>query len=141
MINFFSGAHRWLSNFWPCVITAKDGTVFPSTEHAYQAAKCLHREDWPRFTGGSAAQAKRSGRLITMRPDWDQIKVTVMQRLIAQKFATGSELADKLLATEDQELIEGNTWGDTFWGICNGQGLNTLGQLLMQQRTALLKTV
>jgi predicted NAD-dependent protein-ADP-ribosyltransferase YbiA (DUF1768 family) len=65
------------------------------------------------------------------------VKVDVMRDLIAQKFAVGSELADRLLATGDQELVEGNTWGDTFWGVCDGVGENWLGRLLMERRAAL----
>ena len=44
-------------------------------------------------------------------------------------------LRAKLLATGDQELAEENTWGDMFWGTCNGQGKNRLGILLMHMRS------
>ena len=59
-----------------------------------------------------------------------------MAALIAQKFDKG-ELALALKYTGDAELIEGNNWGDTFWGVCNGVGENHLGKLLMARRAQL----
>ena len=44
------------------------------------------------------------------------------------------ELGNKLLETGNQELVEGNTWGDIFWGVCNGKGQNWLGKILMMVR-------
>ena len=61
----------------------------------------------------------------------------VMRGLLARKFAPGTELAARLLATGDAQLVEGNTWGDRFWGVCRGQGRNQLGQLLMERRDQL----
>src|SRR5690606_37875392 len=81
--------------------------------------------------------AKRLGRQIKMVQNWDQIKVEVMERLLRQKFAPGTELARKLVATGDAQLIEYNTWGDTFWGVCDGTGQNWLGRLLMKIREEL----
>ena len=37
--------------------------------------------------------------------------------------------------------IEGNTWNDTFWGVCNGQGQNWLGKILMLVRSELNKPI
>jgi predicted NAD-dependent protein-ADP-ribosyltransferase YbiA (DUF1768 family) len=72
-----------------------------------------------------------------VRPDWDDTKINTMLTLLRQKFALGSELAKKLLDTGNRDLVEGNTWGDTFWGVCKGQGENMLGKLLMQVRAEL----
>jgi len=69
-----------------------------------------------------------------MRNDWEEVKVSVMRDLIRQKFKPGSELSDRLLDTGDWLLEEGNTWGDTFWGVCDGVGENWLGRLLMERR-------
>ena len=131
----FRDAYAWLSNFWP-VEVLYDGVRYPSVEHAYQAAKTMpaHRAV---FTRGTAAEAKRAGRTVPLREDWPMVKVEVMRALLAQKFAFGSPLAAHLLATGDAELVEGNDWGDVFWGVCRGHGTNVMGQLLMQQRTAL----
>lgn len=137
MISSFTGHYRWLSNFHPCQV--KWGLVFPSVEHAYQAAKCVRHEGRRKFLGKSAAQAKRIGRTVQQRPDWEMVKLRVMEYLLRQKFAAGTQLAACLVATDDQELIEGNTWGDRYWGVCNGQGQNHLGKLLMQIRRGLQK--
>lgn len=138
-IDSFQGAHRWLSNFWPAIVLL-DGHVYPSVENAYQAAK-MHPSRRAPFRECTAGQAKRLGRAGGVRPDWEQVKVPTMRVLIAEKFTPGSDLADRLLATGDFELIEGNTWGDTFWGVCRGRGENTLGKLLMERRRQLRGSV
>jgi ribA/ribD-fused uncharacterized protein len=137
MISGFFGEYRWLSNFWPCEITAKDGTKFGSVEAAYQAAKCADADVFKTFARLSPAEAKRKGRSVRIRPDWDIVKVPVMRKLIALKFAPETDLAAKLVATGNRELVEANTWGDRFWGKCGGVGQNKLGVLLMEQREAL----
>jgi predicted NAD-dependent protein-ADP-ribosyltransferase YbiA (DUF1768 family) len=81
MINGFVGEYRWLSNFWPCEITAKDGTVFGSVEAAYQATKTTDPETFKSFAGLSPSEAKKAGRKLTLRSDWDKIKIRVMERL------------------------------------------------------------
>jgi predicted NAD-dependent protein-ADP-ribosyltransferase YbiA (DUF1768 family) len=72
-----------------------------------------------------------------MRSDWEQVKVPTMRCLIEEKFVSGSELAARLISTGQRALIEGNTWGDVFWGVCRGRGRNMLGHLLMERRTFL----
>lgn len=133
MITSFSGQYRFLSNFWPCKVFL-EGEEYPSVEHAYVASKVTDHElrklVASKLTPGDA---KRLGRKLPLRPDWDAIKLDVMKELLVQKFID-PELAEKLVATGDQELIEGNTWGDTFWGVCDGVGENNLGKLLMEIR-------
>lgn len=136
MITSFQGEHRWLSNFHPCTVTW-DGP-YPSVEHAYQAAKSLVKAERDRVRAcPTPADAKRAGRTLTIRPDWDAVKLRVMAHLLRQKFAPGSALAARLLATGDAELVEGNGWGDTYWGVCDGVGQNHLGLMLMQIRDEL----
>ncbi len=131
-IDSFQGEFRWLSNFWPCSVML-DGMTFPSTEHAYQAAKTLTLGERKKFQVGTAGQAKRLGRKVKIRSDWESVKLDVMLNLLRQKFSSG-ELRSKLIATGNTELIEGNTWGDRFWGVCDGRGENHLGKLLMKVR-------
>ena len=133
IIDSFEGQYRWLSNFWPAVVML-DGYSYPSVEHAYQAAKSLDVDyRWRCRSALHAGLAKRLGRTAALRHDWDTSKVGIMRELVRQKFAH-PELAEKLLATGDAELIEGNHWNDTFWGVCRGRGLNMLGQILMETR-------
>lgn len=131
----FRGNYRWLSNFWPAEVIL-DGWIFQSVENAYQAAKTHPSQRGP-FRVCTAAQAKRLGRAVEMRPEWEQEKVPTMRALIAQKFSPDSELGERLKATGDCYIVEGNHWGDTFWGVCRGRGENWLGRLIMERRTFL----
>jgi ribA/ribD-fused uncharacterized protein len=135
MIPELTGEYRFLSNFWSCSVTY-DGVEYPSVENAYQAAKCLDAKDRPPFLHYKSSKAKQKGRLIQMRPDWDEVKVEIMHHLVAQKFAK-EPLKSKLLATAPHEIEEGNWWGDTFWGTCNGVGENVLGKILVRVRDEL----
>jgi len=133
-IDSFQGEHRWLSNFWPVVVQL-DGETYPSVEHAYQAAKSLdplYRETI-RHTREPGA-AKRLGRGAILRRGWISLKDHIMEDLVRQKFQD-PELRAKLSMTGDAELVEGNTWGDTYWGVCRGRGQNLLGKLLMKVRS------
>jgi len=137
MIDDFRGGYRWLSNFHPSSVML-DGVTYPTIEHAYQAAKSPDPEYRRQMAALSRPSAARYlGQQCTLRADWEAVKVDIMFDLIKQKFAPGTPLANKLLATGDVALVEGNTWGDQFWGVCNGVGQNWLGRLLMQQRSVL----
>lgn len=140
VIDRFAGEWRFLSNFSPCPWIVYDGDVYATTEHAYQAAKTL---DLAARRAIRATQrpgdAKRIGAHVSLRPDWSIVqRVTIMRDLLVQKFAAGQPIdyLAGLLRTGDATLIEGNTWGDTFWGVCNGEGDNVLGTLLMEIRAA-----
>lgn len=132
----FTDEHRFLSNFWPAVVSLPgDPNVYASVEHAYQAAKSLDADQrWAISMARTAGGAKRLGKTVRLRPDWERVKLDVMLDLLRQKFIH-ADLAKLLRATGTAELVEGNTWGDTFWGVCNGVGENHLGRLLMQVRT------
>lgn len=135
-IKEFKGAYRWLSNFHPAPVIF-EGMLFRSVEHAYQAAKTTNWDEREHICAlKTAGDAKRAGRRVTMRADWDSVKLTVMKLLLKQKFAD-EWLRARLLATGDAELIEGNYWGDQFWGVCRGAGANHLGRLLMEVRAEL----
>jgi ribA/ribD-fused uncharacterized protein len=137
MITSFRGQYRYLSNFFPAPVMY-DGVAYFSVEHAYQAAKTLDRA-WRRTIAKAptAAEAKETGRKAPLRTDWFHIRLQVMEDLLRQKFQN-QELRSKLFDTGDEELIEGNTWADHFWGAVfeNGRwrGDNHLGKILMQIR-------
>lgn len=132
----FKGEHRWLSNFWPALVKL-DGFLYPTVEHAYVAAKTTD----PMIrkviqTTDKPGEVKRLGRQFDLREDWHDIKLQVMEDLLWQKFQD-PVLKEQLLATGDEEIVEINTWNDTFWGQCKGKGQNHLGKLLMKIREAL----
>lgn len=142
-ITSFSGEYRFLSNFWPCTVTL-DGEQYPSVEHAYQAAKipCAW-EAAPQARRAIAdlptpGQAKQAGKRISIREGWESHRIFVMRELLQQKFST-DPLRSQLIATYPFHLEEGNTWGDTFWGVCKGRGQNVLGRMLMEIRDELIK--
>lgn len=138
MIDSFKEAYAFLSNFYSSPVRALDGTVFPTVEHAYQWAKSPTTAFRTVILGcKTPGEAKKAGRRVRIRTDWEEVKVVVMRRLIELKFAEDTELARMLLATGDEELVEGNWWGDQFWGVCGGVGQNWLGRLLMERREQL----
>lgn len=133
LIDNFSGDFAFLSNFYYTQVWYED-ISYCTSEHAFQAAKSTDRADRMSVrNSGGAAQAKRRGREIKMRTDWDEVKVGIMEDILRIKF-TRPELNEMLLLTDDYELVEGNHWNDTFWGVCKGVGENHLGKLLMKIR-------
>lgn len=137
-IKEFQGEYRWLSNFWPVEVVF-DFITYPSIEHAYQAAKTRNIVAREAFRNCTAGEAKRMGRTLNIREDWEAVKLVVMEGLLRQKFLT-PHFREKLLATGDCQIIEGNKWGDTFWGVCRGKGENHLGKLIMGIREELRMT-
>lgn len=136
-ISDFRGDNGFLSNFYPTSVQY-EGIWYPSVEHAFQAAKTLDREQRLAIRSAvTSAGAKTLGRRVTLRDDWEAVKDGVMFELLCSKF-NPRDLGDRLAATYPHDLIEGNTWGDTYWGVCNGKGQNKLGQLLMLVRSLIL---
>ena len=146
MINHFDGKFSFLSNFYPSPIT--DGNlIFPTVEHMFQAAKTVTLEEYEMIAAADTpGQAKRLGRNITLREDWEKVKDEMMYNALWLKFSI-PDLREKLLATSDEELIEGNTWHDNTWGSCscdrckNIEGQNKLGKMLMQIREEIKSSI
>jgi ribA/ribD-fused uncharacterized protein len=135
-ITSFKNGYAFLSNFYPVRIEM-DGEEYPSVEHAYVAAKTLDLNIRTTIRGfEKPGQAKLFGKKIELRADWEDVKLSIMHNLLVQKFFH-QHLRTWLIATGDAELIEGNWWGDTFWGVCNGVGQNHLGKMLMRIREGL----
>ena len=144
MINDFRGQYRWLSNFHVADVVF-EGDTYPSSEHAYQAAKCSRKENRIPFQSRSmtCGQSKKAGGLVaTSVAEWDAKKYGVMLTILIDKFTRHDDLRKLLLGTGDEELKEGNYWHDNFYGSCScnrcgDQGQNNLGKILMEIRTAL----
>lgn len=135
-IGAFQGPYRFLSNFEAPAPTEYEGLVYPSSEAAFQAAKFDHQ--WRGiFQGLSASEAKRKGRMPGCRKDWDTVRDRVMLAVVWSKFTRNESLRRALLSTEHAELVEGNTWGDHYWGVAGGFGENRLGQILMIVRAGI----
>lgn len=140
-ITRFTGDYGFLSNFF--VSPFPYGRIaWPTVEHAFQAHKTLDPAARAAIASlPTAREAKKAGRALDLRPDWEQIRKQVMLDLLIAKFRHYPKLARRLAETGGQPLVEGNAWHDQYWGSCNcGQpacqqpGLNYLGQLLMAVR-------
>ena len=132
----FHGQYEFLSNFVWCSVVL-DGVVYPSTEHAYQAAKTLdHKERQMICLAKTAGQSKKLGKSVTLRDDWESVKEDVMLDLLIQKFSKPT-FSSQLLETGDAYLEETNWWKDRYWGVCDGVGKNRLGHMLMRIRSLL----
>jgi ribA/ribD-fused uncharacterized protein len=136
MISSFRDEYFFLSNFYPVEIKL-DGIVYPNAEAAFQAQKTLDDEERRKFSMlKNPVQAKRLGRKVKLRDDWEEVKLDIMTEIVSQKFLQHPHLIEMLLQTGDEELVEGNKWGDRFWGVCKGKGENHLGKILMKIRDA-----
>ena len=135
MIDRFDGDYAFLSNFYPSsIFDSNDGLTYPTVEHFFQAKKSVILKERELISkADTPGRAKRMGRKVQLRSDWEDIKLLVMEDALRRKFSKPRFRA-ALLATGDEELVEGNYWGDTFWGVCNGTGKNHLGKLLMKIR-------
>jgi ribA/ribD-fused uncharacterized protein len=134
----FAGDYDFLSNFYYSPLEY-NSIEYPTAEHAYQAQKTLDevkRQNIAKLP--SAGLAKSAGRKLKIRPDWENVKISVMEDILRIKFKKGTGLAERLKQTSPAFIEEGNTWGDKYWGKCNGAGLNMLGRLLMRVRYSLL---
>ncbi len=142
VIASFDQENAFLSNFYPSPVVY-EGVEYPTVEHAFQAAKTLDNAERVRVrSAATPGLAKRLGRKVALRSDWEQTKIDIMRRLLVEKFKDGP-LRTALLATDPAALVEGNRWHDNFWGDCRCQrcskrnGSNVLGNLLMEIREML----
>lgn len=127
MINSFTGDYYFLSNFYMAPVSY-NGWDYTNNEAAFQAQKTKNRRlRFQLFSKASPSEAKATGRKIDLRSDWEEVKDKVMYEIVLAKFTQNPDLKEKLLATGDEHLEEGNTWGDTTWGTVNGIGENRLG--------------
>lgn len=135
----FCGSYAFLSNFYPAPV-AYMGQTYASSEAAFQAQKTLsvkEQQQFSIFRLHKPSEAKKRGRRLTLRPDWDAVKIRCMYEICMCKFMQNPLLRQKLLDTGDCLLQEENVWGDTFLGTVNGRGENQLGLILMDIREKL----
>lgn len=153
-IDSFTGKYFFLSNFYEALILDElfaspytlswksESYSAVTTEHLYQAAKCVNFVDRINILSAKTpADAKKLGQKVELIPNWDSVKIEVMERCLESKFAPNRPEAKWLLDTGYADLVEGNTWGDMTWGVNlklpGFPGRNLLGTLLMQQRARL----
>ena len=143
-IDNFRGDYFFLSNFANVPVTYK-GITYKNNEAAFLAQKVTSLSEQQRFASLSPNLAKREGRRVKLRSDWELIKKQVMYGIVKAKFEQNPRLRKMLLNTGDIMLIEGNTWHDNTWGICKcdkcinkfHNDSNNLGKILMKVREEL----
>ena len=136
-IENFRGKYYFLSNFSRIPVTLEKIT-YPTSEHAYQAYKTENINEREKISKlNTPAKAKKYGNKLELRENWDSIKLEIMENIVHQKLLQNPNYLKKLIETGDAELIEGNTWKDTFWGVYKGTGQNHLGKILMKIREEL----
>jgi len=137
IIDTFRGPYFFLSNFYYVPILLCDDITYPTSEHAFQAQKTLDMNERQRIANlATPREAKRAGRVSILRKGWDDVRIDVMREIVRIKFKE-DPMRERLLDTGDARLVEGNTWGDKFWGVYDGVGENHLGRILMRVRKEL----
>lgn len=137
-ITQFRGEYDFLSNFFRKPLMF-DELEYPAAENAYQASKLVCEASKIPFTTCTPKEAKKMGRSIELRSDWEDVKIGILKEILFRKFED-PELRAALLKTGAAVLIEGNTWHDNFYGNCTcstctgTKGQNHLGWLLMEVR-------
>lgn len=145
MINEFKGKYYFLSNFYYAPVMY-EGLLYQNNEAAFQSAKVKDLERRKQFCQINPSTAKRKGRNVLLRNDWEDIKDEVMEDCIRDKFTRNPDLRRRLIETGDEELVEGNYWHDNYYGNCscdkckNIVGKNTLGKTLMKIRKEIKDT-
>lgn len=123
-----------------------EGTMYPTSEHAYQAGKALKPavRQWilGAPTPALAAMAAHGLYVWDVVPDWAQIKFERMRAVLRAKFDQHTDLRELLLSTGGARLVEAGTVNNAvnrLWGEVDGKGENMLGVMLMELRTEYAK--
>ena len=131
----FRGEYYFLSNMYNCPITIY-GVPYKCAEAAFQSFKVpLCKRSM--FINKNGYEAKRLGRLVKLPSNWDAVRTEAMMTVIYEKFKQNADLRERLLATGNEHIQEDNDWNDKFWGVCNGEGCNMLGKILMNVRESM----
>lgn len=133
-ITQFRGNYYFLSNFYERSLIY-EGVRYNNSEAAFQAQKTLDPAIRKKFVSLNAGAARRYGRSVELRPDWEQVKDTIMYKIVLEKFLQNPDLRRDLVHTGNATLIETTDgWNDCYWGVANGEGQNKLGKILMRVR-------
>lgn len=133
----FEDEYFFLSNFYPWPVLF-EGEIYPTAEHAYQAAKFTDPMDRKLIKGCSTpGRAKKAAHIMKSRsdPTFPGRKLTVMESSVLRvKFQKNNRMGQQLIWTRGYDLVEGNHHHDRFWGVHQGVGENNLGKILMKIR-------
>ena len=136
----FVGKLAYLSNMYPVRIRINIQSIpyeFSCLESAFQALKSTNPEVHKAMESLNGYDAKAMSKHITVRSDWNEKKLQFMDKLLFVKFEN-AVLKEKLINEPVENIVEHNTWGDTFYGKYNGVGLDHLGRLLREHKQRLM---
>ena len=135
----FRKEYDFLSNLYEAPVTVEilgRNYTFRNAEAAFQVHKSDDPEEISKFQTMSGVPAKRYGKRVHIPGGieaWNERRIDVMKYVVTEKFKQNPDLMQKLRNVEG-DIVEDNTWNDTFWGVCRGNGLNHLGKILMMVR-------
>lgn len=136
----FRGELAFLSNMYKTNIYF-EGQIWPSAENIYQSFKTNNELERSIFVTMTPQQSKAYWKSAPIRnPSFMVNRLEYMKLALEAKFNQNPFLLSKLCELPDERITETNTWGDTFWGTCNGVGEDHLGKLLKEIKYAALST-
>jgi ribA/ribD-fused uncharacterized protein len=114
-----------------------------TVEHYFQAMRFVDKADQAlvRESENPASFAKLNKSWFRKkRKDWNEVKKTIMTRALFMQCQVYPEMAEALLETGDNDLVE-NSQYDYFWGCGRDRrGDNHYGKVLMAIRAKLKET-
>ena len=147
-----SKQNQWLSTFNKAEPFKYNEIEYPTVEHAFHAQKLADNDpkvDEYRFALSTnvndiltPSAAKKFGGKdsfkendFTLRNDWDDVKLKIMEEIIRDYYISNTELIDKLIKTNNKLLVHKGFGINTFWGVDkNNEGRNNQGNILMKLR-------
>lgn len=139
VIRGFFGRNAWLGNSYP-VKFRLHGMFWKSVDHYIFACRAIKESDRDAVRNAKTPiEARVISKEIKWRPDWKEADAKNVNEAVEAKFTQNAELGRKLIYTRDIELVHENRWNDKLWGVCDDEGENLLGKLLMEVRDRIEK--
>ena len=140
VIRFYTPEYYVFNNFSAHAIEFR-GELYPTSEHAYQTAKCTDPRGREAIRNArSPSQAKvlaNETYRAAKDPDWGSKKVAVLEEILRAKLAQHPEAQEALRKSGNEDIVEDSPT-DYFWGEgADGSGENMLGRLWMKIRSEL----
>jgi ribA/ribD-fused uncharacterized protein len=136
-ITFYTPDFYVFNNFSAHAVEFR-GQLYPTAEHAYQAAKCtdtIGKEEIRNARSPLQAKDLANGKFRPARdPEWDAKKLAIVAEILRAKLAQHTEAREALARSRDDQIVEDSPT-DYFWGAgADGSGQNMLGKIWMQIR-------
>ncbi len=118
-----------------------EDTLWPSVEHYLQAMQYESTSEQERvrnlLTPADAHKEAKGRWFKKKRSDWESVRSVYLTRAIYTQCKTHAQVAERLLGTSSQKLVENDQY-DYYWGCGRDRrGTNMYGQVLMAVRDKL----